>query len=714
MKREELAALERELHEVIVEGRAESLRLPTMRIEARVDPESANDDERTLEVSFSSEFPHRRWWGYEVLGHDAGEVDTSRLEALGGLPFRKRHWEDSVGIAQDVRFEKKRGRAVVRFGSSDDAIAMYRDAKAGIRPWVSAEYRINTLREIKPMKKETKVPVGDLVMTWTGPAPAREGEGPRWFRVTSWTPTGFASEPSPADPTVGFGRSDQEIENLRAEDFHAARVDWLETRAGDAGEAAPQQREEVTMLEEATGGAAVRTSPEDEARVREEERRNERTRIAALDAVARKHEVDNETMRKAIDEGWDVQRLQSELFAKLPTREAARAVADAQTEKPEIGMSRKEIEEYSIGRALLEHKEGRLHKDSLEARAHAEVAKKLGAPKQGGLLVPFEVLGRGRSWNEIVAGPPNLDEATRTAISSGAGVGADLIGTQHMPERFVDILRNTMVLVRMGATELPGMVQNLSIPRLATDVAGYHVAEGSGPTESAAVFDNVDMGPTTVASKQPITRRMLLQATPAIDSLIVRFSAAVIARQVDQKGIAGDGTSNTPTGILNTGSVGVYPLGTNGGVPDWRTFVELEQLVAVANALPDSIGYITSNKVRGWAKRNGRKVAAETQSFGFIWERGDRMGYGDIGGYPALASNQVPDTLTKAAGSNLSAILFGDYSEVMIPYWGALEVKLDEATLADSGGLYVRAFLDYDIGIGQPSALAVCKDANVA
>ena len=43
--------------------------------------------ERTVELSFSSEEPYSRWWGVEILDHTNGCVDLNRLNEIGCVLF---------------------------------------------------------------------------------------------------------------------------------------------------------------------------------------------------------------------------------------------------------------------------------------------------------------------------------------------------------------------------------------------------------------------------------------------------------------------------------------------------------------------------------------------------------------------------------------------------------------------------------------------------
>ena len=55
---------------------------------------AVSEEGREVELSFSSENPVDRWFGPEILCHDEGCVDLSRLENVGSVLFH--HGKDPV------------------------------------------------------------------------------------------------------------------------------------------------------------------------------------------------------------------------------------------------------------------------------------------------------------------------------------------------------------------------------------------------------------------------------------------------------------------------------------------------------------------------------------------------------------------------------------------------------------------------------------------
>ena len=124
---------------------------------------SFNEENKTVELTFSSEEPYERWWGIEILDHSSTSVNMNRLNNSAPLLFN--HDRDVViGVVEFAKIENKKGHAVVRFGNSEKAKEVFSDVVDGIMKNVSVGYQINE------MKLES------------------ESKGLETYRVTQWEP----------------------------------------------------------------------------------------------------------------------------------------------------------------------------------------------------------------------------------------------------------------------------------------------------------------------------------------------------------------------------------------------------------------------------------------------------------------------------------------------------------------------------------------------
>ena len=167
--------------------------------------------------------------------------------------------------------------------------------------------------------------------------------------------------------------------------------------------------------------------------------------------------------------------------------------------------------------------------------------------------------------------------------------------------------------------------------------------------------------------------------------------------------MTGDGSSNQPTGILATSGIGNVAGGTNGAAPTYAHIVALETEVAKDNAANGSLAYLTNAVVRG--KLLTTEKAANTAQF--VWE-----GQNSMRGYNAEVSNQVSSTLTKGNQSSSSAIIFGNWNDLMIGMWGGLDINVDTSTGSSSGTVRIVGLQDIDIAVRHAQSFAAMLDAN--
>jgi HK97 family phage major capsid protein len=201
--------------------------------------------------------------------------------------------------------------------------------------------------------------------------------------------------------------------------------------------------------------------------------------------------------------------------------------------------------------------------------------------------------------------------------------------------------------------------------------------------------------------------------------MVVRNDLArVMALGLDAAAIYGSGSSGQPTGILNTSGIGAVAMGTNGAAfangstsspSGLDQVIQLERAVDVANALDGSLYYLANAKVVSALKQL-------KNSYGeYLWQMSDddttAGTQGKINGFPVARSNQVPSNLTKGTGTGLSALIFGDFSSLVIGMWGGLEILPNPyGSGFTSGAVDIRAMQTVDIGVRHPESFAAIKD----
>jgi HK97 family phage major capsid protein len=228
------------------------------------------------------------------------------------------------------------------------------------------------------------------------------------------------------------------------------------------------------------------------------------------------------------------------------------------------------------------------------------------------------------------------------------------------------------------------------------------VAEGTAPTEGAIVFGQVTMSPKTVGAWVDFSRKLMLQSSIDVESMVRNDLYGQVATEIDRAALNGAGTGSEPSGILASTSVGTSTIGAQGGDPTWASIVELESLVAAGNADQGALGYFFNSKTRGKLKTIVKSTSAVA---GFIWEADNT-----VNGYRTFVTNQLPSNLTKGTTTGRSAAIFGNWQDVMIGQWGGLDLLVDPYTASNTGTVRVVALQDVDVAIRRAASFAIAKD----
>ncbi|MER8539151.1 phage major capsid protein [Mesorhizobium sp. M1334] len=302
-----------------------------------------------------------------------------------------------------------------------------------------------------------------------------------------------------------------------------------------------------------------------------------------------------------------------------------------------------------------------------------------------------------------IAVPDQVFEVERRTLLVGSS-GADLVPNPHRADLFIDRLRTALVMGRLGATVLDNLVGSpIDIPRQTGSSTAQWVAEDGSLTETDLSADDVNLAPKTCGAITSYSRRLLLNASPSIEQIVRNDLMQIIAAAIDEKAIAGDGTSNTPTGILSTSGIGSVAIGTNGGAPTWQSVLDLIAELETDNA--EGRAFLTNPKFV--KKARGTVKVASTDSV-MIQESPN-----ELAGYPLASTNAVPSNLTKGtANAVCSALIFGNFSDLLIGYWTGIDILLNpyETTAYAKGRVLVRAMRDVDVQVRHAESFAAIKD----
>ena len=644
--------------------------------------EAVNPD-GTIDVSFSSETDQvERWFGIEILSHAEGAMDMTR--ASQGLPFLINHdCEDLVGRAENIRIEDKKGRATLRFSSSPEAQQIRQDMLDGIRPDISVGY---------VRMEETTV--------------RGEGNAPDVVTVTRWMPIEITTASIPADISVGVGRSlspgardgedcanedctDPDCANPTCEGECTAERKC--ERCAESRSTTPGAARSIPTHPASPAGTAKKESPmtpEEIAaaqRAAEDNKRTERVEALQLAGIAQRNGCGQEA-QEILGSDKPLAEARTLILALVAKRGGNALPA------PMVDPGVTEMREYSLVRAM----NAIMNRENC---AELEISQELG-----------KKMNRGTDGFFF---PTNLAAAKRAGLDSATATkGAELKYTEA--GGFIELLRNRCLVLQMGAEFLPGLQGKIGFSRQTGAATLAWLATenpGSDTAESNLTTDLVTIDAKTAIATTSISKQLLLQSAFPAESKVRNDLARIVAIGLDTAAINGSGASGQPKGILNQSGIGSVAMGTNGlAIPSVSALVDLETAVAVQNADFGSLGYLTTPGQRGVMKKT---PAFSTAGAAPIWTEGPQgsdMGW--VNGYKAGASMNVPGNLTKGTSSGVChAVIFGNFGELIIGEWGALEILLDPFRLKKQGMIELTATYFCDVAVKHAASFAAIKDA---
>lgn len=294
-------------------------------------------------------------------------------------------------------------------------------------------------------------------------------------------------------------------------------------------------------------------------------------------------------------------------------------------------------------------------------------------------------------------------------MGTAANAG-NLVGTQLLGGEFVDVLRNKLVLDRLGVRVLGGLTSNIAIPRKATASTNATYTEMAAITASNPTTNQITLSPKRIGAQVPYTKQALLQGSLDVEAMLRDDLAQGIAVQIENLAINGNGTAPNPRGLLNQAGIGAVVGGVNGLQIAWSHLVGLETATANANSEPDSrAGYLVNTKTRGWCKQTSK---IGTGNFMPLWGEGDTP----LNSYRAAVTNNMVSNGTKGTSAGItSSLIFGaDWSDLILAMFGGLDIVVDPYSQAGTGQVIITANQFIDVALRQPASFAAMTDALTA
>jgi len=311
--------------------------------------------------------------------------------------------------------------------------------------------------------------------------------------------------------------------------------------------------------------------------------------------------------------------------------------------------------------------------------------------KMDGAATDMTIMGRNEFRNAGVNPQgsiilPSSFESRANILAGTATAGQEIV--EEDKRAILPPLVDKLIFSQAGATFMPGLVGNVSIPSYAGTTVDWK-AEVTTAVDGGGAFTEVNFTPKRLTGFINVSKTFLAQDGVGAERLLLDNIATAVARKLE-KTILGNATvhADYPSGIgyyITTGANQRAVL--TGATVTWAKMVGLESSVDTSNALQGNLAYMTNSIGRRILKTTDKGTANDTGDY-LMSE--DNM----INGYPCYVTNSIISTYGTGGDGNM--VVFGNWADLMIGQWGGYDITVDPYTAAKTNQvvIVINAFFD--------------------
>ena len=380
-------------------------------------------------------------------------------------------------------------------------------------------------------------------------------------------------------------------------------------------------------------------------------------RIASLNAAE-----NGQDLKEALDrhDAVNVELRQAEV-AERKEQEDARRKMEGEARKGH---------DFSLLRFIQGAMKGKM--DGIEAdyaAIGAEEYSRIGL-RQNGFVIPSFALMRASgsgSASGSGAGSGSASSPTGQNATTNADGGNLVITTQ----RYVEEVREKLVVAKMGATILNGLVGNVDLPSVGGITASF-LDEAAQASAKKASVAKVTLTPRGCRAYMVTTRDLLKQTSIDVNRVLIDRLSDAAAACLEKEALA------------SIVSAATQPAG--GTSLTWANVVAMETTINTVNANRGNMGYVLPTASWGTAKTTLKASGVA----GYILDGNT------INGYRADFSNCF------AANTPV----FGNFADLYLGNWGGIDILVDPYSLGDTGEVKVQLFYYADAKVALAKSFA--------
>lgn len=309
--------------------------------------------------------------------------------------------------------------------------------------------------------------------------------------------------------------------------------------------------------------------------------------------------------------------------------------------------------------------------------------------KEFRLIKAIRDVANNRSLDDVTKAVANAgaEEMRKSGLSFGGQIQLPLesrtitVASEHddvIETEFTNILeplRAKNVLVEAGAKYLTNLVGDVQVPIMSATNVGW-AGEVAEAASGDPAFTHVTLQPKRLTAYIDLSKQFIAQDSLAAEALIREDLVKAINNKLEATILGNEsGTTTQPQGMFD--AISATSVSAFSGI------CSLEADVEDANVNGECV-YVMSNKAKA-ALRAMNKGAKSTE---LVYENGE------VDGVKALNTSHISD----------KKYLYGDFSNLAIGQWGAIDLTIDPYTLARSGQIRLVVNAYFDAKILRPTA----------
>ena len=510
--------------------------------------EDFNEEDRTVVISFASDKPVLRDFGYEII--DVNAINFERLNDKAMLLFNH-DFDEYLGVIESTWVKGNKAYAKVRFDIHEKANKIFNSIKNNIMRNVSFGYEINEIESYYNIN------------------------GTDAYKV-SVTPFEISFVTVPADNSVGFKRSQddnsedvvfkiKENNNDVNNDENKENYIELNKKEGNNENINEKEKNVDKILDKQN---KIYNNIDNNTNLGKEKSMDKELENEKIIETARQYNVSNETLYEFLNK-----RSHEEFMNEILRQRSNKSVIiDNKIEKSE-----KILSAASMLREYVSNN------NSLNSKLHDEqqriIDKKGIVSQKGGLVFDTRQLFR-----DVTVANPN---------SAG-----NLVNDIHYSNLDKDPLYDNLILAQAGAKVLNNVTGSPFFTVEKNVINAQYVLENGEATGSSLDIDKIQATPKTISANIEISRDTLLMSDRNIQTLVIDRLTEKVKQKMDAESLIGNSV-NGVKGILNTTGVGSI---TSGGQVSWELITDMEAEVLSTNTT-GLMSYVGNSKISSKLKQ---------------------------------------------------------------------------------------------------------------